>query len=157
MRSVYSTVNDFDLKLDNIILSSTWDLVFTYLQIVIFTRLFSRSPTLWNSMLKVTILFRRWLTLLISTLKLDDNVDSLLFPRRCKFQRWHTQSWNMCWVASLIRPFFLLEKRRKEILECCPWRENNHRSLCYCTFWNVPYQTLKSLRNLKNLIKGKIN
>ena len=41
----------------------------TFLYFVIFTMFFRRWSTLWNSTLKITPLFRRCLTLLISTLK----------------------------------------------------------------------------------------
>ena len=44
-------------------------LLFSTIQLIIFTTLFQRWSALWNSTLKITTLFRRCLTLLISTLK----------------------------------------------------------------------------------------
>ena len=44
--------------------------LFNFLKIVIFTTLFWRWSTLWNSKLQTTALFRHYLTLLISALKL---------------------------------------------------------------------------------------
>ena len=54
----------FFLKLKNVFFA-----LFNFLKLVIFSSLFRRWSTLWNSTLKITALFWRRLTLLISTLK----------------------------------------------------------------------------------------
>ena len=76
-----------------------------FFQMVIFARLFRRSPTLWKSTLKITTLFWRCLTLFSSTLKY-----TTLF-RRCLalqistltytslFERWFDVVWR-CDVIS---------------------------------------------------------
>ena len=85
-----------------------WGLNFYFLQMVIFTTLFERCPTLWKSTLKMTTLFRRCLTTLKikSTLKWAKLMD---VAQPCKFQRWGTQcclnvDLTLCDVATSYQP-----------------------------------------------------
>ena len=68
-------------------------LFFNFLNMVIFTTLLRRSSTLWNLTLKITKLFRYWLTLFISTLKLNviKNISMLIWNRQYSFSGyWRT-------------------------------------------------------------------
>ena len=62
-------LNDSNLKLKILLYTSTQSLFSNFLEMVILTTLFRRSPTLRKSTLKMTLLFWRCLTLFKSTSK----------------------------------------------------------------------------------------
>ena len=93
---------------------SVWNnLIFFFLEMVIFTTLFRRLPMLWNSTFKNENVFWRCLTLFISTLKYT----TLIW--RCKFKRWNTQScFNVDLTSSHVAMFYQSKNNVKTTLKC---------------------------------------
>ena len=91
-------------KFEFTVFNFKWLFLF-FLKMVIFTRLFWRWPTLWNSTLKRATLFRCCLTLFISTLKYTqrsfDLVQRYLDVISTKRQRWN----NVKTFAGIISNF----------------------------------------------------
>ena len=84
-KKILSPANSVYLELRNIILFLTWGFFF---QMVLFTTLLWRCPTLWKSRLKMATLFRRCLT---RSSRHGNRKHWFDVAHRCKFQRWHTQ------------------------------------------------------------------
>ena len=70
-------------------------------------------PTLWNSALKMTTLFRNCWNLFISTLKYATLI------QRCKFQRWNTQHYfNVDLTLSHVATSYQPKENNETTLKC---------------------------------------